>query len=211
MIKDGIIFDFDGTLADTSEGVLGGVEYALRSLKVDVPEKSVLKEFIGPTLYESFTRVTGLSHADAERAIELYREFYVPRGVYMLKAYDGIGEMLAELKERGVKLSVASSKPYYQLKLAVEALGFTSLFDKITGADPTERHSKKSMLFKEARLAANSIVVGDSVFDIVGAHEAGLPVIALTYGFGKQDEIAAAGPEYTAASVAELKKILIEE
>lgn len=211
MRYDGVIFDFDGTLADTSEGVLSCVEYALKKLGRAVPSVEVLRGFIGPSLYDSFRKLIGLNHDEAENAIVCYRERYIQEGIYKLRLYDGMKELLSELKERGVKLSVASSKPLPQLKIAVEAIGLTSLFDIVIGPDPSVRTSDKSELFKQAQIAENSVIVGDAIFDMDGAHKVGLPAIAAAYGFGKREELLSSKPEFVVETVAELSKILLDK
>ena len=211
MRYDGVIFDFDGTLADTSEGVLASVEYSLEKIGVPVPDRSILRGFIGPALYDSYINIIGLNEEDALKAVEHYREVYVPKNVYRLRLFDGIKEMLTLLKKEGIVLSVASSKPYPQLLKAIGSVGISELFDQIIGPDPSVTTNNKEDYFRRALLTENTVVVGDAIFDIDGAHKAGLPVIAVTYGFGKEEDLIAHNPDYTVSSVQELTKFLTEK
>ena len=210
MRYDGVIFDFDGTLADTSEGVLSSVEYALEKLGKPIPSRDVLIGFIGPALYDSFMKITNLDEETAVKAIALYREVYIPTNVYKLTVYEGIKELLSQLKEAGVKLSVASGKPQIQLQRAVEGGGLTEYFEKVVGPDPSVKTNDKEYLFKRARVTVNSVIVGDAIFDIEGAHKIGLPAIAVTYGFGNKDDLFSANPEFVAHTVREIKKFILE-
>lgn len=205
---DNVIFDFDGTLADTSRGVLGSVRYALGTLGVPVPDESVLRGFIGPSLYTSFTGITGLDDERANEAIELYRSVYNPRGVYECELYDGMKELLSELKQNGVSLSVASSKPQNALDKVVDHLGIREYFDRVIGADPSVKHDDKAELVVAARTRENAVMIGDSRFDIEAAKKAGIKSIAAGYGFTAKEKLLALGPDYYADSVSDIAKIL---
>ena len=198
---DNVIFDFDGTLADTSRGVLG-------TLGVPVPDESVLRGFIGPSLYTSFTGITGLDDERANEAIELYRSVYNPRGVYECELYDGMKELLSELKQNGVSLSVASSKPQNALDKVVDHLGIRECFDRVIGADPGVKHDDKADLVVAARTRENAVMIGDSRFDIEAAKKVGIKSIAAGYGFTAKEKLLALDSDYYADSVSDIAKIL---
>lgn len=210
MSFDGVIFDFDGTLADTSEGVIESVEYALRKVGSPSFPRETLKGFIGPSLFISFQRITGLSPENAERAVEYYRETYSREGIFKLKLYDGVRELLGELKERGVKLSVASAKPQVSLDVVVEFLRLDGTFDRVVGPSLAVKSDDKKELVAAAKLTENSVMAGDAVFDIRAAKAVGASSIAALYGFGDRRELIDEKPDFTAENVADLKKILLE-
>ena len=205
---DNVIFDFDGTLADTSPGVLGSVRYALETLGAPVPDEKILRGFIGPSLYSSFTGITGLSGEKADEAIALYRLVYNPRGVYECKLYDGMKDLLASLKKAGVSVSVASSKPQNALDKVVDFLGIREYFDRVAGADPNDKHDDKASIVAAARTRDNAVMIGDSRFDIEAAKTVGIKSIAAGYGFTAKDVLLSLNPDYYADSVSDIAKIL---
>ncbi|MDD6888600.1 MAG: HAD hydrolase-like protein, partial [bacterium] len=97
-----VIFDLDGTLSDSSEGIMKGVRYAMERFGVtDIPE-ATLRRFIGPPLYDTFSQIFGLTSEQADHAVALYREYYLPKGMYENRLYPGIKELLERLKEASV-------------------------------------------------------------------------------------------------------------
>lgn len=210
MKYENIIFDFDGTVADTGEGVLSSVRYALEKTGVIPPGEEVLRKFIGPTLYRSFRDLIGLSREASLKAIDLYREYYIPHGVYMCKLYEGIEETLCALKESGYKLSIASAKPQRQLEIAVNHLGITHYFDKIVGADPSSISNDKDYILEQAKLSDRVVMVGDSPFDMQAAKRLGFDTIAVLYGFSSEQVMSAENPTFTAQDCNEIRKILID-
>ena len=212
MIKfDNVIFDFDGTIADTSEGIIETLRYTLEKMLGSSSEFSdeTLSKFIGPALTDSFQKITGLTAEQAERAVEIYREHYVQGSIYKCKVFDGTEEILQLLNERKIKTGVASSKPHYQLVNVIEKLGLTKYFDVIDGARD-DINSNKADGIRRATTGQNPIMVGDSVYDIFGANAVGIPCIALGYGFGDNEEMKGYAPAYFANSVEELKQILLQ-
>lgn len=208
MKKYGVIFDFDGTLADTSKGVLDSVEYALEKVGAPSFDRRVLRGFIGPSLYESFQAITGLSPEDAVRAIDFYRSYYQPKGIYECHLYPGMKELLKELSDKGIPLAVASSKPQVSLDVVVKYLGIEDFFDKIVGAELSVKSSDKLTLVKRAALESNNVMTGDAVFDIRAARQAGFTSVAVTYGFNDRETLLKEKPDFIADNISDLKEIL---
>ena len=206
-----VIFDFDGTIADTSEGVLQGVRYALDKINgsADKYTTAQLRGFIGPVLNSSFQKITKLTPQQTTKAIELYREKYISGAMFKCKLYDGMIEVFTALNARGVKISVASSKPHSQLLKVIEYLGLTKYFSAVVGA-LDDINNDKSYLINKATVATPAIMVGDSIYDIMGATKANIPCVAVGYGFGNIEEMKGYAPAYFAESVSKLKEILLQ-
>ena len=205
---DNVIFDFDGTLADTSKGVIDSVKYALSRLGVAIPGESVLRGFIGPSLYSSFTGIIGFDDETAKEAIRLYRSVYEPHGVFECELYDGMKDLLVSLKKEGVSLSVASAKPQNALDIVVDFLDIRQYFDKVAGADPSVKDNDKALLVAAAKTRENAVMVGDSVYDVDAAKLVGIKCAAVGFGFTGKETLLAHSPDFYAASVADLGKIL---
>ena len=106
-----ILFDLDGTLTDPKEGITKSVAYALKHFGIDVEDLDTLCKFIGPPLKDSFMQYYGLSEDDAHLAVEKYREYFEPCGMFQNKVYDGVENLLKELKTSGKEIVLATSKP----------------------------------------------------------------------------------------------------
>lgn len=205
---DGFIFDFDGTLADTSEGVLGSVEYAIASLGLSPLSPQQLRSFIGPSLFHSFTKTVGMSEDDAMRAIGLYRSVYKPKGVYQCRLYGGMAELLTELASVGT-VAVASAKPQEQLVLAAAHLGVDKIAAKVCGSDPTVRENDKADILRRAMVGSRPVMIGDSPYDIIAARDVGIPSVAVAYGFTDKAALIDAKPDFIADTVADLRQLLL--
>lgn len=204
-----VIFDMDGTLFETGEGIIYCARYALECVGEPIPADEVLSKFIGPSLFDSFTETIGMSEERALKAIEHYRKRYREGGVDMSRPYDGIEDMLGRLKACGFVLSVASSKPLTMVKYLLDKHDLHKYFARVIAPDFATRSSDKSELVRAACVGDANIMVGDTVFDIEGAHGAGVKAIAVSYGYGKPDTLTAA--EYIAATPAEICDIAVRE
>ena len=176
---DFVIFDFDGTVVDTGEGIIKSLQYSFEQMGREIPDMSDLKKFIGPPVYYSYTHFYGVSEDEVEAYIKKYRERYKIKGIYECALYDGMVELLKELKKRGVKLGIASSKPEHLIYSVADYLKITELFDAIAGVkSDNSRHSSKKDIILEAMemLGADKkekvLMVGDRCFDIDGAEGA---------------------------------------
>ncbi len=199
-----ILFDLDGTLTDPGEGIKNSVVYALNKYGINA-EHSELDCFIGPPLFESFIKYYGFDEARALEAIEYYREYFRDRGIFENKVYSGIPELLKALKSRGIRIALATSKPEVFALRILEYFDLLQYFDAVCGATLDGSISKKGDIVKNAinELSADpneTVMVGDRMHDIIGAHENGLPCIALLFGYGNEEEFNAYGAEYIVSS-----------
>lgn len=208
-----LLFDLDGTLTDPGEGITNSVAHALRKRGIEVADRRELNCFIGPPLAQSFMKYYGLSEEDATRAVADYREYFVPHGMFENEVYDGIPEMLADLKANGKHLIVATSKPEKFAVQIMEHFDLLRYFDHVYGATMDSSRSKKGdiityALTEEHLSPADALMIGDRHHDVDGAHENGVKAVGVLYGYGDRDEHQAAGADYIVATVQELKELL---
>ena len=194
MIED-VIFDLDGTLLDTSEGIIESVRYSAKALGFRELPQETLFQFVGPPLLQSFMAYYGCDRECAQKATEIFRDHYKTVTLYRAKPYGGIYELCETLKDCGVKMAVATYKPEdYAIKL-LEHFGFDRYCNPMHGADKNGTLKKEDiirMCLEELDASKeNSVLIGDTEHDAKGAAIAGIPFLAVTYGFGfkeKEDE-----------------------
>ncbi len=191
-----ILFDLDGTLTDSGEGIINSARLVFEHYGVPVPDLPTLKAFVGPPLLLSL-RNHGIPEEKLEEAIEIYRGRYRKIGMYENFPYPGIEDLLKTLKEQGHRLYVATSKPEYLAVGILEHFGLAKYFDSIRGADANDGNSKKAHVIASVLNALEDndpvIMVGDTIFDVEGAQEAGLPVIGVAWGYGSVAAMEEAG------------------
>lgn len=134
-----LFFDLDGTLTDPMPGITRSVQYALRHFGIEADDPTALCPFIGPPLRNSFREFYDMSDADAEVAVEKYREYYAPKGIFENRLYEGIPELLRDLRAHGATLVVATSKPTRFAEQIARHFGFADDFALISGSTPTAR------------------------------------------------------------------------
>lgn len=206
-----ILFDLDGTLTDSGEGIINCVIYALERLGLPIPDREALRYFVGPPLHESFVK-QGVAADRAEEAVAIYRERYVPTGMFENSPYPGIREVLESLKANGHTLYVASSKPEWMCVEILKHFDLDKYFQRICGATmDTSRTNKEAViayLMKQNGKADNMIMVGDTKFDVLGAKFHGIPCIGVSWGYGTVEEMQEAGAAAIAYSMEQLIDIL---
>lgn len=209
-----VLFDLDGTLTDPKTGITKSVAYALERFGIKTEKVDALTHFIGPPLVESFMKYYQMSKDQANKAVEYYREYFKPYGIFENVVYPDIPEMLKELKKNGFRLYIASSKPEIFVKQITDRFGLTEFFEDQIGSEMDGRRIKKSEVITEAMkrgglISADTIMVGDRSHDIIGAKEAGIPAVGVKWGFADDEELESAGAVYIADTVLELKRYLI--
>lgn len=195
-----ILFDLDGTLVNSQEGITKGVQYALREyLGIDEPDLESLRCFIGPPLALMFDQKYHVPVEKIEPAVVKYREYYDATGVHECELYPGVKEVLQSLRKKGYTLGVASSKPESSCVQILSDLGVADCFDEIVGASLGPERREKVLVLEEAfrRMGVTdrtqTVLVGDTKYDALGAAKAGIGCIGVTYGFGTREELFAAG------------------
>ncbi len=206
-----ILFDLDGTLTDSGEGIINCAWLALKRFGLPLPDKETMRVFVGPPLRDSFLRF-GVPEDGVETAIEIYRSRYVPTGMFENTPYPGIKSMLAALKETGHKLLVATSKPEGMATAILEKFQLAPYFDLICGASMDNTRDSKdkviAYLLEKTGGADDYIMVGDTAFDVEGAAVNGIPTIGVSWGYGKVEDMVATGAKAIAHSPAELLELL---
>ncbi len=212
-----VLFDLDGTLTDSGEGITRCVQYALRKeFDIRVENLHELDCFVGPPLKEQFMSYAGLNEEDAERAIRAYRERYRTRGIYENRLYDGIPELLAALARRGMLMAVASSKPTEFCREILRYFGIEQYFRVVVGSEMNGERTRKSDVVEEALrqlgmtgMKRQAVLVGDRLYDVEGAKEAGIGSIGVTFGYGSREELENAWPDCIVDNTRELENVLI--
>ena len=209
-----VLFDFDGTIVDSSEGIYNGLRYAFCAHQKPIPSDAILKKFIGPPLIDSFREFMGYDDALSYAMIDSYRVYYNETGWKEVRVYAGIESLLATLHEQGIKLGTASTKPALFVERILEHVGLLSYFDHIGGTDFSETPQTKAQIIANGMqnlggTVQNTLMVGDRKFDIDGAREVGLPVAAVLYGFGNRAEFLEHQATYIAETVDDLKQWIL--
>ena len=210
-----VLFDFDGTVYDTVEGITKSVRYALRKRGMDA-ELETLRCFAGPPLEDMFMERFAFTREQAGQAARDFRERYVPVGVYESRPFPGLRELLLQLREGGLRLGLSTSKPQ---KLAEELLrrsDMLSLFDAICGAGDDGAGNAKWQVIERAMAALGAsaeetVLVGDTKYDVAGAHRLGIPCIGVGYGYAAPGELETAGADAIVPDLGALRKLLLEE
>jgi len=207
------LFDFDGTIADTKEGIIAAADHALRTYGIEADRETLLR-FVGPTLWDSFKNLFGFDQKKADEAVSRYREYYSVKGIYQASLYPGTKEMLETLRTEGVKMGIGSSKNEIYVLRALEHFGVRDYFDVIIGSTPEGGHSSKEeligMLMESFGDASKEkyIYAGDSHTDLTGAAGRGVDFIAALYD-RDESEFAGLSPTYAARSVEEMGRIIL--
>lgn len=215
-----LLFDLDGTLTDSKEGILNCVRYALDHFNYTEKDYTdqFLNPFIGPPLTDSFRDFCGFSPADVDKAVVLYRERFSTIGLFENKAYPGIHHLLEGCKNAGKTLAVATSKPHPFTLRILERYELDSYFDIIVGSDDILLNTKTKVILEVLRQAKEldssfdmqkTVMIGDRKHDIIGAKNACLFSIGANYGYADKGELAAAGADHIVASVKELEQYLL--
>jgi phosphoglycolate phosphatase len=214
-IYDLILFDLDGTLTDSAPGIFSSVNETLEKMNFPKPDPETLRKFIGPPLWYSFANFCGMTDAQADQAVEYYRESYNISGAYKNLPYPHVFELLDALKEAGATMAVATSKPDNIAGKVLDYFKISPYLKGVFAPDESEHTGRKCLLINEAlrvcKVPANrTVMIGDTHFDAAGAKESGTDFIGVLYGFGTQEEMEAEGGKVFAEDFAELKNLLLK-
>ena len=211
-----LLFDLDGTLTDPKEGITRCVQYALQSFGIEVKSLDELICFIGPPLRESFQNFYGMSEADAEKAVEKYRERFSAVGKFENSVLPGIIPMLKKLKEAGKIMALSTSKPWVFAEQILKKYELDSYFSVVVGSELGGTRDEKQEVILETlkRLglekgSKEAVMIGDRRHDILGAKKCGLDGIGVRFGYAEEGELEKAGAVMIADTVEELQRMLL--
>lgn len=209
-----VIFDFDGTICDTGEGILKSAKYALEAFGYNCPNYEELTFFIGPPLLITFQEKFGADAVRADELVKKFRERYTNKGVFESKLYDGIKELLIALKKDNIKIGIASSKPQDYIETLLEHFGIKSYFDTICGVTFTaDCESKTSIIArcqKNLNISGNAcLMVGDKKYDIEGAKANHIDSAGVLWGYGTRFEHIEAGAKFIAEKIEDIEAIAL--
>lgn len=207
---DTVLFDLDGTVSNTYEGITRAVKYSLESFGI-TDDRRALSVFIGPPLFESFEKYYGFDKDGAVAAVEKYREYYAEKGVYQNELYDGVKDVIEKLYSKGVRVVLATSKPEkFALKI-LEQFDILKYFTFVACATLDKSRVEKSAVISYALEnigPCSAVMVGDRKHDIEGGKANGLFTVGVTYGFGSRDELEKAGADIIIDKPCELLSIV---
>lgn len=189
-----ILFDLDGTIINSEEGIIKCIRYVLDFWGMEQPPQKELLCFIGPPLKEQFQKKFGFDTEKALQSVTKYRERFDREGVFECELYSGIQELVMQLHQKGYRLAVASSKPQAACVRIIEYFHLEPYFDGIFGSTLDGKISTKKQvlenLFETMDIhREDTILIGDTKYDVIGAKEAGISCIGVTYGFGTKEEL----------------------
>ncbi|MCD7981092.1 MAG: HAD hydrolase-like protein [Clostridiales bacterium] len=191
-----ILWDLDGTIINSYEGVSKCVQYALEYYGIYLEGEDILRRFIGPPLRESFPKYAHLPEEHVEAAVVRYRERYNPIGVYECALFPDVRETLQTLRYAGFIQALSSSKPEVRCRDILEKFGLTGYLDEVVGASMDGRIDTKIQVLHETfrRLGSDfrkedAVLIGDTKYDADGAAQAGIDCIGVSYGFGTREEL----------------------
>ena len=215
MKYDFLLFDMDGMLVDTREGILKCAKHALNAFGIEVEELSSLTKFVGPPLSYSFMEFYGFSEEDAKKAVAIYRARYSEKGQFECYVFPGVPEMLEALLDKGYRICIATSKLESYAKTMLDRLGIGRYFELVIGATPDETISTKDQVIEESlkRMGitdrSKALMIGDRKHDVLGAKKCGLDSFGVYMGCAESLEHETAGATYIASSIEELKNALL--
>lgn len=205
-----ILFDLDGTLTDSGEGIMHCAELTLVHYHLPIPTRSEMRSMVGPPLRDSFLRF-GIPEAELDNAVAFYRKHYLAVGQFENFPYPGIEQLLQRLKAEGNKLYVATSKPEAMAKDILAHFGLSQYFTIICGAiSDGSRNTKEAVIEHLLSIMAETkdlMMVGDTIYDVRGAAHHGIPCVAVTWGYGVAEDMKNAGATL-ASTMEELYTIL---
>ncbi|MFL5763087.1 MAG: HAD hydrolase-like protein [Bacteroidia bacterium] len=212
---DHLIFDLDGTISNPIEGLKNGFRYALQKMDHSGIDDSILDSFVGPPLQDSIRKHFFKEEEKIWETVRHFREYYGTTGLFENDVYEGIPEMLNELKAGGRTLFVATYKPQPYAERILEHFKLKHLFTLVHGVAVDRNDITKDIMIRrildsrEDHVHEKVVMIGDTAFDVLAGKQNGISTIGLTYGFGTAEDISNAGPAYTANSVGELRELLL--
>lgn len=212
----GVLFDLDGTLTESSAGIFNSIKYALEKVNRPIPDEETLRLFIGPPLLDSFKEHCNMTEEEALETYAFFGERYTTIGKYENELYPNIEEVLKQLrKANAAYIGIATAKPEDQARDIIKHFELDKYFDVIRGANREAGLVKKEDILREALADMKTFteqrykvsrwyMVGDRKYDMEAAKKLGCRAIGVTYGFGTEEELKAAGADYIAETTSDI-------
>lgn len=206
-----VLFDLDGTLTQSEEGIWNCARYALGKMGFPEPDAATLRKFIGPPLMWSFRNLVGMTEEQALQAQTVYRERYNTVGLFENRVYPGIRYALRCLKKAGIHMGVVTGKPEKPTKRILEHFGLAPYFESVLCA--TDNKADKEQMIRDTLPEGfgEAWMVGDRKFDMEGGRMAGIHTLGVTYGYGSEEELLESGAEKLARTPREIAAVLCPE
>lgn len=212
-----ILFDLDGTLTDSQQGILSCMTLALKQMDI-IPTAAQLRACLGPPFQEAAREIFHLEEDAVQQLVFTYRQEYSRTGLFQNKVYPGIPALLQRLRDAGKILLVATSKPLPYAERILEHFDLRRYFSGVGGASMDGARSSKADVIRYAlentadpSALDKAVMVGDRKHDVAGAHTVGFPCVGVLYGYGDRDELTNAGADYIAETLDDLEEILLRE
>ena len=211
MTKKAVFFDLDGTLTDSGEGIMNCATLALEHFGLPVPDREQMRVFVGPPLDQTFIKF-GVPADKTDEAIKVFRSRYTTVGKFENFPYPGVADMLQSLKSQGHRLFVATSKPEVMANEVLRHFDLDGYFEQIAGATLDGSRSHKAdvitYLLGLTGDVGQTLMVGDTAFDVIGAAAHGIPTIGVSWGYGEVAAMEQAGAVAIAHSMDEMVALL---
>ncbi|ARJ21921.1 HAD family hydrolase [Bacillus sp. ISL-8] len=210
------LFDLDGTVTDPKKGIVNSVLYALEKVGIEELHVSELDSFIGPPIQQSFVERYNMNEGEVERAVFYFREYLKQRGLLENSVYEGIPNLLKQLKNTGNRLFIATSKPTIFARQVIEHFQLTNYFEDIIGSNLNGTRIKKEEIIahilqqNEGLNKEEVVMIGDRKHDIIGANHNGIASIGVLYGYGSENELIEVSATHIAKDIEELHHFCIE-
>jgi phosphoglycolate phosphatase len=210
-----VLFDLDGTLTDPVEGITRCICHALERMSVAPPRRAELLPHIGPPLRDTFSLILCTTDKPTiEAAVRFYRERFSETGMFENVVYDGVPEMLAQIRASRKRLFLATSKMRAFTLRILEHFALSGYFDGVYGSEPDGTRGEKADLIRhilasEGLRPGETLMVGDRKYDVAGAKENALLAAGVTYGYGSAEELTEAGADFLCHSPAEVAELLL--
>jgi phosphoglycolate phosphatase len=209
-----ILFDLDGTLTDSSPGIVNSIQYALNKMGVHENDQQKLRTFVGPSLSSTFKNNYFPLEKDQQQAIKYYREYFSTKGIYESSLYADVIKLLDKLKLTDYKIALATAKPTYFANIILKHFHIDHYFDVVVGSHLTGTRTDKKEIIHEVsdQLGLpdpkSCTMIGDREYDILGAKHHKMNTIGVSYGYAKDNELQAVQPDYIVHSPLDIVKII---
>ncbi len=215
-----LLFDLDGTLTNSEEGITKCVQYGLQAVGIEEPDLKKLRSFIGPPLRESYKKYFGLNATQINAAVAAYRERYTNIGIWENEVYQGIPKLLQDLNAAGYNLGMCTGKPEIFAVRIAEKFMLNRYLKDISGSALDGSTDEKKFVVAQSlkRLQLHTpdalvqtILIGDRREDVIAAHSMGISCIGVGYGFSRPNELKTAGADYYVETIDELRDFFLSE